>query len=676
MAYNLIYFGKILNPSMNQTVKQTIFIFAQVLVMFLSGIHVFAQCGDCEYQSENLVSNGDFSAGNTGFTTDYALATVNGPWGLLSFEGNYVIDNNASNAHQFFQGLDHTNPPFGDYMIVNGSSIPSTNVWCQTITVQPNTWYSFSAWVRNVDTNPGNTVYAQLQFNINGAPLGPEETVSGGWQQIAEDWFSGTETSIDICLVNQQTNAGGNDFGLDDITFTTCLAYDIVNLPSAGLDQTVCSGDIVTLGEVALTDISYNWTGQGVDGSNEANPQTVLLNDQDVPVDFTFSFTADSAFVGCVLTDEVTITVNPNPEPDFGENIVICEGEETFLDAGDTWESVSWNTNEATNGITVSQAGNYTATVTLLGCEGSDTWTINTPVLPSFNLGPDTSICVDETFIFNAGVNGIWSDNSTDLTLETNQEGWYWFEVEEQGCTERDSVFLDVIQYPNVDLPDSLFLCPGEQVTLYTEQSGFWSNGSTADSLMVSTEGEYSVLLNNQQCTVSDDVFVTQLNFPEVDLGNDQLLCQRDVVRLSAFGAYNDSVLWSDGNTEFLRDINETGVYEVNVWNVCDTVSDAVELVFEDCDYALYIPNALTPDGDGLNENWCPVGLNLTSIEIQLFNRWGELVWESTTLGECWIGNKSFGSYYVPNDVYAYRIVAETIQGEKILRNGSVTVLR
>jgi hypothetical protein len=290
-----------------------------LLVFVCSFVAGKSQCGACEFLTDNLVVNGDFEQGNTGFTTEYTLATVNGPWGLLSFESTYVIGSDANDYHSFFAGYDHTNPPFGDYMIVNGSSVANTEVWCQTITVVPEQWYSFSAWVRNVDTNPDNSIYASLQFLVNGIPLAPVFDASGYWQNFAEDWYSGSETTIEICLINQQTNAGGNDFGVDDISFTTCMAYEIQNLPSAGDDQVICSGAEVELGDEAIANFSYTWLNtEGLSNPLSSNPDLVLTNESGVPEEYMYVLETDTAGLGCVQTDTMYVIVNPLPTIDLG----------------------------------------------------------------------------------------------------------------------------------------------------------------------------------------------------------------------------------------------------------------------------------------------------------------------------------------------------------------------
>lgn len=646
-------------------------------VALCSAYRASAQCDPCSYLSPNLVVNGNFSQGNTGFSSDYNYATMNGPWGLLSFEGVYVVGSNANTFHTFFQGFDHTNPPTGQYMIVNGSGVPNTNVWCQTITVTPNTWYSFSAWARNVDTNPNNNVYANLQFNINGVPLGPSTVISGGWQPFEEEWFSGANTVIEICLVNNQTNGGGNDFGIDDIAFTTCIPYNVVTNPSAGNDATICSGEQITLGEPAFTNFNYSWSGTGVNGSGSATPSVTLTNNGTTPFNHVFTLTTDSANTGCIQTDQVTITVNPNPTVDLGPEQIICVGEDTELNAGNGWEQVVWSTGETTSSIIVNTPGTYTATVTLLDCDASDQVLVSTPPLPNISLGPDTSICADQEFTFGSGgAAGLWSTGSTATSISVNTPGWYWFQVENLGCTRRDSVFLALIQYPVVNLEPYVEICPGDSHTFYAAQEGLWSTGAQADSLVVSAPGFYSVILNNQQCAVADDSEVVLLDLPFVDLGPDRELCMPAQVRLNVAGIGNDAVLWSDGTLEFERTITETGVYGVVVSNVCDIAEDEIMIIIDDCDYGMYLPNAFTPDGDGLNEVWLPVVLNLESFRVVVYNRWGEEVWSTETEGEFWNGSHQQGGYFVSDNVYAYRGVGMSIQGKPVEVAGSIVVLR
>ena len=153
------------------------------------------------------VTNSDFSQGNTGFTSSYTYNSN------LYGEGTYYVDNDASLHHSDFVGHGHGDS--GNFMIVNGATIPGTNVWSEQITGQPNSYYAFSTWVCTVSI-AGNV--AQLQFSINGVQLGnvfSAPTSTNTWEQFYQIWYSGTNTSATITILNQNTGGGGNDFGLD-----------------------------------------------------------------------------------------------------------------------------------------------------------------------------------------------------------------------------------------------------------------------------------------------------------------------------------------------------------------------------------------------------------------------------------------------------------------------------
>ncbi len=189
------------------------------IVLFIFGLcatalSLFAQCGGA-----NLVVNGNFSAGNTGFATSYTYNPTS-----CYVEGEYSIATSGSAVHGLFCTTgDHTSGT-GNYMIVNGA--PSiTNVWCQNMTVATNTWYRFSFWGMNVCAVCGDA--PQFSISINGTPASnPCATFTFNticsWKYYEVFWHSGSSTSANICVTNLNTYLGGNDFALDDIEFRSC----------------------------------------------------------------------------------------------------------------------------------------------------------------------------------------------------------------------------------------------------------------------------------------------------------------------------------------------------------------------------------------------------------------------------------------------------------------------
>ena len=165
------------------------------------------------------VVNGDFSAGNTGFTSSYGYLTPAGP-GTLYPEGKYTVDTNPNNVHNLWASYgDHTTGA-GQMMIVNGATKPNVTVWAESLSgLTLATNYFFSVWVASsYPTSP-----AMLDFSINGSSIGSltASSTTGLWTQFYSTWNSGASTTASIALVNQNTASGGNDFTLDDIAFGT-----------------------------------------------------------------------------------------------------------------------------------------------------------------------------------------------------------------------------------------------------------------------------------------------------------------------------------------------------------------------------------------------------------------------------------------------------------------------
>ncbi|HOY30817.1 MAG TPA: T9SS type A sorting domain-containing protein [Bacteroidales bacterium] len=164
--------------------------------------------------SSNLIYNGDFELGNTGFTTDYNLcpaATCNPSY--------YVVAPLGSALHAGWNYPDHTTSA-GNYLIADGYMESDKNVWCQTVTVTPNTNYTFSCWAVSMNNTYGNCS-GDLHFLFNGIDIGNLAipiTNGGPWANFSALWNSGSNTSVAICIVDYCTNYVGNDFGIDDIS--------------------------------------------------------------------------------------------------------------------------------------------------------------------------------------------------------------------------------------------------------------------------------------------------------------------------------------------------------------------------------------------------------------------------------------------------------------------------
>ena len=164
-----------------------------------------------------LVLNGDFEAGNTGFTSGYAYSP-----GFNNTEGQYTVRTDPQNWNgAFFAMPDHTfggPSQLGNMLVVNGATSGSPSVWQQVVSVTANTDYDFSMWVSTaVAGGP-----ASLVASINGVDLGASFTAPaspGSWIQLLRSWNSGASTTADIKIVNGNLSVFPNDFYIDDISF-------------------------------------------------------------------------------------------------------------------------------------------------------------------------------------------------------------------------------------------------------------------------------------------------------------------------------------------------------------------------------------------------------------------------------------------------------------------------
>jgi hypothetical protein len=214
-------------------------------------IQVSAQC--------NVVKNGDFESGNTGFSSGY----INNQVSVVN-EGTYAVTTNPHSVHGGFVSTgDHTSGT-GNMMVVNGSVTTGKIVWEQTVAVIPGANYDLSAWVQDVDGSP----HASLVFSINGSQVGSTFSPAAfhAWEHFAATWNSGASTSAHLTIVDAQTAPGGNDFALDDISLVS--NGPIITCPTDKTATAVANCcAVVTYDEpIALSDCQYCPQGAAISG--------------------------------------------------------------------------------------------------------------------------------------------------------------------------------------------------------------------------------------------------------------------------------------------------------------------------------------------------------------------------------------------------------------------------
>ena len=175
----------------------------------------------------NLVTNGDFSAGNSGFTSSYAYVLPIPPFPPLvggacsahpDCAGEYTVGTNPSGwFNAFVDSGDHTTGT-GNMFLGNGAGTPDT-VWTSTVNgLDLNTNYFFEAFLMNICCNNQVRPGPALEFYANNVLLGLGATNTPGiWTGISTPWNSGLFSSVDLELRNASTVFDGNDFALDDV---------------------------------------------------------------------------------------------------------------------------------------------------------------------------------------------------------------------------------------------------------------------------------------------------------------------------------------------------------------------------------------------------------------------------------------------------------------------------
>ncbi|MGB3074148.1 MAG: hypothetical protein WBB36_02445, partial [Chitinophagales bacterium] len=283
---------------------------------FCFALDAAAQCPiGLELSTQSIITNGDFSAGNTGFISDHNYCSTPG---CLFAEGKYTVDVDASVYQSSFSGTDHTTGT-GNFLIVNGATTANSSPWCQTFPVDPNSFYEISYWLTSLVTESPAAIQVTMNtFPFFGALNAPFQ--SDTWINFAQTWTSGLNTSITMCLVNTQNGALGNDFGIDDITVKKCECAMVID---AGAGGAVCYGDSVQLDGDGAT--SYYWTPTSSVScftceATVATPESTT----------TYTVTAAGPG-GCTATDTVTVVIHPPFDLHASPDTAICFGESVQL---------------------------------------------------------------------------------------------------------------------------------------------------------------------------------------------------------------------------------------------------------------------------------------------------------------------------------------------------------
>jgi gliding motility-associated-like protein len=452
------------------------------------------------------------------------------------------------------------------------------------------------------------------------------------------------------------------------------VEVEVVDLPTVSTNgQTqFCEGEIYLL-EATVTGAGIvQWEAQEGSLLGNANEITAVVSGEGQ-----YSIEAFSALDGC--TAIATVEVDVLPLPDYNPAVLsICPYEQATLEIPELFGVVAWWNGFTDQSVTVDEQGSYTAEITDGVCTNEIVFEVQVWDVPNLELGPDIAFCLqDEPLTLIAGTEVIWDDGTQSSTLDVTESGIYHAVWNDGNCQVIDDVAVQITLPPNVLISGPDGFCEGEEAVLQSSHTGVWSSGEVGNTLTVNAVGLYAIDVQDGPCQSTQVAQVQMWQAPVLELGPDIAMCDDQLVTLSAGDENSDShYLWSTGEVSSTIEIASPGLYTCIKTNTCGQREDSVFVDWMDCETQLFIPNSFSPNADGINDVWNVVGFNASNLRIQIFDRWGLLVFESTDADKPWLGDHQGGTTFVPSDVYHYVIQFVDIRGEHKRKTGIVSVIR
>ena len=522
-------------------------------------------------------------------------------------------------------------------------------------------------------------------------------------------------------FVAQLVVDNGCSFDTSTITITVLakpqVAFTVVN-------DTLCTGQVFQFTNISsqLSNTVWNF-GDGL-GSNVYSPGHVYASGGT----FLVSLIGTSAANGC--TDTAYQLVHSIPSPVLAYDTLVYEGCAplwvSFNELSGTATSALWDYDDGSIGIAPSNVhtypnpGSYTPQViafNTFGCSDTANFTVvvhDVPVV-DFDVADKTSCEVpflvtpvnnsQGAIVYDWDFGNGSGSNQFEPTATYTQTGNYLLVLmgyNQFGCG--DTTFQNIIVNPIPNsqfLPDTTAGCEDLTVSFTNNSTNgnlyFWNfgDGTSIQSLnpthTYTEPGVYDVtlittnmfgcvdtLINQALITVYQQPTAGFTVFPSIVYTEDPFVEITNTAQNYNTGEYYLGNGTVSGITleQYSYGSSEAGDYNLmqvvyNNFGCSDTAYQVIQLNLSP---TLYVPNAFTPDADGENDSWIPVATAMYSIEVSVFNRWGEEVFTTTDLSKTWDGK--YRGQDCPVGVYSWKIVARDINQELIIRSGHIVLLR
>ncbi|SRR5579871_985613 len=444
------------------------------------------------------------------------------------------------------------------------------------------------------------------------------------------------------------------------ITLTVVSAGDSVTLKDTinivnpvtynfGPDLYLCNGADTTLNAPQIPNATYEWNDDSLTKTNflkvmKTGIYTVLIN-------------------GCAVSDSIGVYYSDTPKIDLGKDHLLCAGEILTLNAASQNGIYTWKLNGTILPDTLGQlpviapGGHYTVNVIVPGCgvyADSVNITFSSLTAPAFSLGPDTLLCPKQIYTLSANVSGAtaydWSTGAKTQSITVTQQNVYWAFVKvNNNCEVVDTIEIDYRDDKKLNFHDTA-ICQGATLVLDADfGTGTYNwiadpaqrndqNQTGQSTYYVYNPGLYKVIAAVGNCVYTDSIRVGINDSLVLNIGRDTSLCIGEEFILHVQTNAN-SFTWQDGTSAFDYPITNAGVYSVIGQNGCGTDTASVKIDYRHCECELTLPNAFTPNGDGLNETFRPLHpCDMSDYNLKIFNRYGQLIFESANPAQGWDG--------------------------------------
>ena len=508
------------------------------------------------------------------------------------------------------------------------------------------------------------------------------------------EWQNGsTDSTLVVTSSGEYSVLMTDIFGCSYMDTILLNFNDTPEIDLGDVELNICVDSEFTL-DVTTPNATYIWQDGSTDPTYTGDEAGTYIVTVDV--------------VGCSATDSVEVIVNePSLNVDLGDDGIFCDVSEFVLDATDgDIASYEWQDNSNNPTYVVTESGEYSIMVVdVFGCSYVDTINLVFNEAPMVDLGADQIICNGDQFMFDATVANAtytWQDGSTDPTYTATEAGTYTVTVELLGCSTEGEVNVDVITVP-LELDEMQTICNVPTITINATSDDdvayTWNTLDTTASILVQNPGTYTVsAVDDNGCETTESINVAlDPNAPSLGLnvtadttiivGNTY---QMDLVIENVAPPYDGYIIeWSPAEGLNCTDCpnptvtpttaGEDLVYTVTVTNPlgpnCNDVATVRVTPVLDCTKVYEVPNAFTPDGDGINDTFSVATEGLRDVLFfEIYNRWGKKVYTSTGLDSQWDG--TIDGTPAPSDVYIYMMRVECPDFEEELLHGDVTLIR